>query len=399
MKPISRRQFMLAAGGCLCRPAIGHAGWSLFQSADGDQADIRGSIFKNDAPAALWKWSKIATYFQRLDQGAVLCTLCPNRCRLSPGDRSVCRSRVNLEGSLYSLAYGNACSANVDPIEKKPLYHFLPATSAFSIAAAGCNFRCLNCQNWEISQVRPEDVRHLDLFPAAVVQAAEKSGCKSIAYTYSEPTTFYEYMVDTATLARSRGIKNVWISNGYINREPLSALCGGLDGANVNLKSISDEVYRRLNGGRLQPVLDTFATLHRQGVHFEMTHLVVPGYGDSDAMIRRMCAWILAHVGPDHPLHFLRFFPRYRLDRLAPTPVATLIRFRELAMAEGIHYVYLGNVPGDAGNHTFCHHCRRLLVERQGYHIPTFEIIDGRCRFCQTPIPGVWPSGTPNPIS
>lgn len=399
MKPISRRQFMLAAGGCLCCPTIGHAGWSLFQSSDGDQVDIQGTIFKNDAPAALWKWSKTATYFQRLDQGAVLCTLCPNRCRLSPGDRSVCRSRVNLEGSLYSLAYGNACSANVDPIEKKPLYHFLPATSVFSIAAAGCNFRCLNCQNWEISQVRPEDVRHLDLFPAAVVQAAEKSGCQSIAYTYSEPTTFYEYMVDTATLARSRGIKNVWISNGYINPEPLLALCGGLDGANVNLKSISDEVYRRLNGGRLQPVLDTFATLHRQGVHFEMTHLVVPGYGDSDEMIRRMCAWILAHIGPDHPLHFLRFFPRYRLDRLAPTPVATLIRFRELAMAEGIRYVYLGNVPGDAGNHTFCHHCRRLLVERQGYHIPTFEIIDGRCRFCHTPIPGVWPSGTLNPIS
>ena len=381
---------MAVAAAGFCRAATCQAGWSFFGPADDVADNIQGTIFKNDAPSSLGKWSKPATYFTRLDGGAVMCTLCPNRCRLSPGDRSICRSRANLDGTLYSLAYGNACSANIDPIEKKPLYHFLPTSSAFSIAAAGCNFRCLNCQNWEISQVRPEDVRHLDLFPDAVVQAAEKSGCQSVAYTYSEPTTFYEYMLDTATIARRGGLKNVWISNGFINPEPLEGLCQVLDGANVNIKSISDEIYRRLNGGRLQPVLDTFVSLHRLGIHFEMTHLVVPGYGDSDEMVKRMCAWILDHVGADHPLHFLRFFPRYRLDRLAPTPVAKLVRFRELAMAQGIHYVYLGNVPGNEGNHTFCHHCRRLLVERQGYHIPTFEIVDGRCRFCHTPIPGVW---------
>jgi pyruvate formate lyase activating enzyme len=393
MKSISRRQFMLAAAVGLCSTATGHARWPFSGPADPPRSDIHGSIFKNGAPASPWKWSKTAYHFSRLDQGAVMCTLCPHRCRLSPGDRSLCRSRVNLDGTLYSLAYGNACSANVDPIEKKPLYHFLPATTTFSIAAAGCNFRCLNCQNWEISQVRPEDVRHIDLFPDAVVQAAVKNGCRSIAYTYSEPTTFYEYMIDTARIARAGGIKNVWVSNGYINREPLKALCRVLDGANVNLKSISDDIYRRLNGGRVQPVLNTFVTLHRQGVHFEMTHLVVPEYGDSDDMIMRMCAWILEYIGPDHPLHFLRFFPRYRLDRLAATPVDTLIRFRERAMAEGIRYVYLGNVPGHAGNHTFCHHCKRLLVERQGYHIAAFHIVAGRCRFCRTPIPGVWSAG------
>ncbi len=391
MKSLSRRQFMLAAAAGLCSAATGHTRWPLLKPADRLSSDIQGTVFKNDAPASLWKWSKVADHFIRLDHGAVMCTLCPNRCRLSPGDRSVCRSRVNLDGTLYSLAYGNACSANVDPIEKKPLFHFMPATTAFSIAAAGCNFRCLNCQNWEISQVRPEDVRHLDLFPKAVVRAAMKNGCQSIAYTYSEPTTFYEYMIDTARIAGARGLKNIWVSNGYINRDPLLALCRVLDGANVNLKSISDDIYRRLNGGRLEPVLDTFITLHRQGVHFEMTHLVVPGYGDSENMVRRMCAWILEYLGPDHPLHFLRFFPRYRLDRLAPTPVATLIRFRELAMAQGIRYVYLGNVPGHAGNHTFCHHCKKLLVERQGYHIPAFHIVAGRCQFCRTPIPGVWP--------
>ena len=383
---------MLATAASLCRTATSHARWPFFGTTDNLPSDIRGTIFPNDAPASLWKWSTAAYHFSRLDQGAVMCTLCPNRCRLSPGDRSVCRSRVNLDGTLYSLAYGNACSANVDPVEKKPLFHFLPATRAFSIAAAGCNFRCLNCQNWEISQVRPEDVRHLDLFPEAVVNAAVKSRCQSIAYTYSEPTTFYEYMIDTARIAKARGLNNIWVSNGYINREPLLALCRVLDGANVNLKSISDDVYRQLNGGRLKPVLDTFVTLHRQGVHFEMTHLVVPGYGDSDEMVQRMCGWILENLGPDHPLHFLRFFPRYQLDRLAPTPVATLVRFRELAMAEGIRYVYLGNVPDHAGNHTFCHHCKRLLVERQGYRIPTFHIAAGRCQFCHTSIPGVWPA-------
>ncbi len=393
MKLLSRRQFMLAAATGLCGTATSHAWWPFSGPADSPPPEVQAAIFKNDAPASLWKWSKAAYHFSRLDHGTVMCTLCPNRCRLSPGDRSACRSRVNLNGTLYSLAYGNACSANVDPIEKKPLFHFLPASTAFSIAAAGCNFRCLNCQNWEISQARPEDVHHLDLFPEAVARAAMQNGCQTIAYTYSEPVSFYEYMIDTAHIARARGLNNVWVSNGYINRDPLLALCQVLDGANVNLKSISDDIYRRLNGGRLEPVLETFVTLHRQGVHFEMTHLVVPGYGDSDAMVKRMCAWILEHLGPDHPLHFLRFFPRYRLDRLPPTPVATLIRFRELAMAEGIRYVYLGNVPGHAGNHTYCHQCKQLLVERQGYHIPSMQIVEGRCRFCRTPIPGVWPAG------
>jgi pyruvate formate lyase activating enzyme len=390
MKRLNRRQFMLATAASLCSTTASYARWPFFGSADDLPSDIRGTIFPNDAPASLWKWSTTAHHFTRLNHGAVMCTLCPNRCRLSPGDRSVCRSRVNLDGTLFSLAYGNACSANVDPVEKKPLYHFLPATRVFSIAAAGCNFRCLNCQNWEISQARPEDVRHIDLFPEAVTSAAVKSGCQSIAYTYSEPTTFYEYMIDTARIARSSNLNNIWVSNGYINREPLLALCQVLDGANVNLKSISDDIYRQLNGGQLKPVLDTFVTLHRQGVHFEMTHLVVPGYGDHDDMIHRLCGWILENLGPDHPLHFLRFFPRYQLDRLAPTPVATLIRFRELAMAEGIRYVYLGNVPGHAGNHTFCHHCKRLLVERQGYHVPAFHIVNGCCQFCHTPIPGIW---------
>ena len=390
MTRLDRRQFIKIAAAGLGQAATVHAGWPVFSSDDAASADIQGTIARNDAPAKPWRWATPARYVSPLTKGVVLCTLCPNRCRLSPGDRSVCRSRVNIDGVVYSLAYGNACSANIDPIEKKPLFHFLPASQAFSIAAAGCNFRCLNCQNWEISQARPEDVRHVELFPEKVVEAAEASRSRSIAYTYSEPTTFFEYMIDTARIARSRGIRNLWISNGFINPQPLKDLCEVLDGANVNLKSISDAIYRKLNGGRLQPVLQTFMTLHRQGVHFEMTHLVVPGYGDRDEMIQRMCGWILTNLGPGYPLHLLRFFPRYRLNRLAPTPVETLIRFRDLAMAEGIRYVYLGNVPGEEGSHTFCHACKKRIVERQGYHVVVEGIVDGRCRFCSTVIPGVW---------
>ncbi len=197
-------------------------------------------------------------------------------------------------------------------------------------------------------------------------------------------------MIDTARLAKGNGLYNLWISNGYINKKPLLEFCKVLDGANVNLKSFSDAIYRKLNGGRLQPVLNTFKTLHEQKIHFEMTNLVVPGYVDDPDMVKKMCKWILKNLGPDHPLHFLRFFPRYKLDRLPPTPVSTLTMFRELAMQEGIRYVYVGNVPNHEGNNTFCHNCKKLLIERQGYYIPTYNLIGNKCKFCNTVIPGVW---------
>jgi len=197
-------------------------------------------------------------------------------------------------------------------------------------------------------------------------------------------------MIDTARLAKENGLYNLWISNGYINKKPLLEFCKVLDGANVNLKSFSDAIYRKLNGGRLQPVLNTFKTLHEQKVHFEITNLVVPGYVDDPDMVKKMCEWIIKNLGSDHPLHFLRFFPRYKLDRLPPTPVSTLTRFRELAMQEGIRYVYVGNVPDHEGNNTFCHNCKKLLIERQGYYIPTYNLIGNKCKFCNTVIPGVW---------
>jgi pyruvate formate lyase activating enzyme len=401
VKSVNRREFLYCGAAMLCSAAPAYALWPFSgKEADaGDSASIRGRVFKGDAPERLWQWSREAMHYRRLADGQVVCGLCPHQCVMAPGDRSACRSRVNLDGTLYSLVYGNPCAIHIDPIEKKPLFHFKPTTKAFSIATTGCNFRCLNCQNWEISQARPHEVRHRTLMPEQVVAVARRSGCISIAYTYSEPITFFEYMWETATRARGAGLANLMISNGYINTKPLLELCRVIDAANVNLKAYSDDVYRRLNGGRLEPMLNTFKTLHDQGVHFEMTNLVVPGYVDDEEMAKRMCGWILENLGPDHPLHFSRFFPKYKLDRLAPTPVSTLTRFRELAMGEGIRYVYVGNVPGHDGSHTYCHHCGKRIIERQGYFITAYHLASDRCRFCRTKIPGVWHGPGVDPTS
>jgi len=392
MEKVSRRHFLYCSAGLFCSVLSADAFWpfSVKTGVAAGPADIRGHVYKGDAPQELWKWSREGFLYTKLDNKLVMCGVCPNRCLLSPGDRSVCRSKVNMDGVLYSLTYGNPCSVNVDPIEKKPLFHFNPRSKAFSIATTGCNFRCLNCQNWEISQAKPHEVRHHELFPADVIQGAQRTGCASIAYTYSEAVTFFEYMIDTAHLARKEGIANLWISNGYINPKPLVELCSVLDAANINLKAFSDAVYRKLNGGRLQPVLNTFKTLHEQKIHFEMTNLVVPGYTDDAEMVKQMCQWILTTLGPDYPLHFLRFFPRYKLDRLPATPLSTLVRFRKLAMAEGIRYVYVGNAAYPEGNNTYCHNCKKLLIERTGYFIGTYDLNENRCKYCRTVIPGRW---------
>ena len=394
MGKLTRRKFLRYS---TCAAALTIAcphktAWSFLSpsnKASGPQ-DIRGRVFKGDAPKTLWKWSHEAFLYKKLGNQKVICGICPNRCVLSPGDRSVCRSKVNMDGMLYSLTYGNPCAIHVDPVEKKPLFHFQPQTEVFSLATTGCNFRCLNCQNWQISQAKPHEVRAQELFPGDAVAAAQQTNSRSIAYTYSEAITYFEYMIATARIAKQQGINNLWISNGYINRPPLLELCKVLDGANINLKSFDDATYRKLNGGRLKPVLETFQTLHAQEIHFEMTTLVVPGYVNDEEMLKRMCDWILNHIGPNHPLHFLRFFPQYKLDRLSPTPISTLTRFREIAMHAGIRYVYVGNVPVHEGRHTFCHNCRQLLVERQGYHITTYNLTGSHCKFCNTAIPGVW---------
>ena len=392
MHNITRRRFLYCSAALLASTLPRQTLWPFgAKPCEAIGADIRGKVFKNDAPKSLSKWSHEGFLYQQLTKDKVVCGICPNRCVLAPGDRSVCRSKVNIKGKLYSLAYGNPCSVNTDPIEKKPLYHFKPRIKAFSLATTGCNFRCLNCQNWEISQAKPKDIPYIyELFPNDVIDAALKSKAQSIAYTYSEPVTFFEYMLDTARLAKDADFYNLMISNGYINRKPLLELCRVLDAASVNLKAYSDDIYRKLNGGRLKPVLNTFRTLHEQGIHFEIINLVIPGYTDDSEMVSRMCRWILENIGPDHPLHFIRFFPRYKLDRLPPTPVSTLSDFRKLAMQEGLRYVYVGNVARHEGNNTYCHNCSKLLIERLGYFIPSYHLIEDRCKYCGTQIPGVW---------
>jgi len=392
MNKFTRRQFIYSTALILTAPCSSFALWPSDEKKDvlPGPDNIRGKIFKGDAPDKPWKWSHEGFLYKKLANKNVICGICPHRCQLSPGDRSVCRSRVNIDGTLYSLSYGNPCTRNVDPIEKKPLFHFKPRTKAFSLAAAGCNFRCLNCQNWEISQAKPDEVRHSELFPEDVVRVALETGSESIAYTYSEPISYFEYMIDTARLAKDKGLSNLWISNGYINKEPLLELCKYIDGANVNIKSFSDDIYKKLNGGRLEPVLNTFRTLNDRGIHFEMTNLVVPGYVDDPEMVKRMCEWILKDLGPDHPLHFLRFTPLYKLDRLPPTPVSTLENFRNIAMKAGIRYAYVGNVPNHEGTNTYCHNCKKLIIERRGYQVPAYNLTGNRCKFCKTVIPGVW---------
>jgi pyruvate formate lyase activating enzyme len=299
----------------------------------------------------------------------VQCRLCPTECVLENYQVGVCRVRINRDGKLYSLVYGKPCAVHVDPIEKKPIFHMLPGTSAFSLATAGCNLTCKFCQNWEISQANPEDTRNGSLEPEQVVSLALEKGCRSIAYTYSEPVIFFEYMLDTARLARSRGLRNIWVTGAYINPDPLRELAPHIDAANIDLKGFTDDYYRKVCGGRLQPVLDAIALSVKLGVMVELTNLIVPTLNDDPGMIREMCRWIAGDLGPDVPLHFSRFHPHYRLQKLPPTPLETLWKAHETALDAGIRYVYTGNVPYDERSNTFCPNCRTRLISRVGYFV------------------------------
>jgi len=344
----------------------------------------------------------------------VQCKICPNNCLLEPGDRSHCRNRVNHDGTLYTLAYGDPCTFHVDPVEKKPLYHFLPGSKTFSLATSGCVFRCLNCQNWEISQRKPEETKdptgeafrlqpplpasltatqmaRLSLFPDDVVAVTAALGCPSISYTYSEPTAFYEYAQDTCQAAREHKLKNIMVSCGSIEERPARDLYQYVDAAHVDLKGFDEQTYQKLNSGRLAPILRTLQILKELGVWFEIINLVVPTYTDRLDVIHRMCAWIAKELGPDQPLHFSRFHPQHQLTHLTPTPLATLVKARDAARAEGLRYVYVGNVPGlaDAGT-TWCPGCRKAVVERDIFAVTRIELVAGKCRFCGAKIPGVW---------
>lgn len=318
------------------------------------------------------------------------CQLCPKGCLIADGHRGDCGVRENRDGVLYTMVYGNPCTLNVDPIEKKPLYHFLPGSLAFSLATAGCNLHCLYCQNWQISQQRPEEVRSIDAPPAAVVAAAQEYNCPAIAYTYSEPTIFYEYMLDTARLARTQNVRSVVISAGYMNPAPLRELCRAVDAIKIDFKGFSENFYARICDATLQPVLETMKCIQRQGVHLEIVTLVVPTLNDDPEELRGLCHWIVQELGPDVPTHFSRFHPMYKLMSLPMTPVETLELARDIAMDEGIRYAYIGNVPGHSGDNTYCHHCAEMIIRRMGFTIVENHVVDGKCEYCGQPIPGVW---------
>jgi pyruvate formate lyase activating enzyme len=332
---------------------------------------------------------KLAMWQEETARG-IMCRICPNECVLKEGELSKCNNRKVQNSKLYTLAFGNPCTVNADPVEKKPLYHFLPGSKAFSIATAGCNLVCLNCQNWTISQTSPDKTRNYDLMPARVVEECLNNKCESIAYTYSEPTTFYEYVFETATIARSKGIKNIYKSNGYINPEPLKKLCSVLDAANIDLKAFTDSTYLKLTGGKLQPVLDSLKVLRDMGTWLEITRLIVPGWTDNEDEIRNMCRWLSENGFSNTPMHFSRFYPIHKLEQLPPTPVETLKNAYRIATEEGLKFVYTGNVPGNELSDTLCPTCKEIIVGRRGYRITANAITGGKCSKCGTAIEGIW---------
>jgi len=335
------------------------------------------------------KWTKEASFYSVTPKG-IRCLICPNECDIKEGESGDCRNRINKKGKLYTIAYGNPCAVHIDPVEKKPLYHFLPGSRAYSVATAGCNLACLNCQNWTISQKSPAETKNYDLLPEKLVESCLENRCELIAYTYSEPVTFYEYTFDSSILARQAGIKNAIVTAGYINKEPLLKFCKVIDAANVDLKSFSDDIYLRLNAGSLQPVLNTLLTLKEEGVWLEITNLVVPSWTDDMDMIKRMCDWLVSNGFKDTPLHFSRFHPSYKLTQLPPTPVNILTSAREIALKEGLEHVYIGNVPGLNAEHTVCSGCGEVVIKRRGFVIIENNIRDGKCSFCSEKIAGVW---------
>ncbi len=335
------------------------------------------------------KFSTEAHFYTVTPRG-VLCGICPNECTLKSGEVSTCHNRINIDNKLYSVAYGNPCAVHVDPVEKKPLFHFMPQSRTFSIATAGCNLACLNCQNWEISQTSPAKTRNVTLMPPDVVKSAVENNCSSISYTYSEPVSFYEYMFDTAKLASEKGIRNIMVSNGYINPEPLKRLIPFIDAANIDLKVFDKQIYLKLAGGKMQNVLDTMLTLQKSKVWLEITNLIIPSWSDNLDMISQMCKWLAQNGFQEVPLHFSRFTPLYKLTQLPPTPLNTLIKAKEAAIAEGLKYVYVGNLPGKGFENTFCPSCEKMVIERRGFTIVSNNLENGKCKACGKAIAGVW---------
>ena len=320
----------------------------------------------------------------------VQCELCPKACIIAPGQSGECRVRVNIDGVLRSVVYGHPCSANIDPVEKKPLFHFLPGTGILSVATVGCNLHCKNCQNWQISQANPEESQAFSCAPEKLVSLAKQYQCPSIAYTYTEPIIYYEYTYDTARLARGAGIRNVLVTAGYVNEEPWRRLLDYVDAANIDLKSVSDAFYRDVCSATLKPIQNALMVAKSMGVMVEVTNLVIPTLNDKPEEIQDLARWVKANLGAETPLHFSGFTPMFQMRHLPPTPLKTLETARQMALAEGLQHVYIGNRQTQQGENTYCPNCGMLLIERVGYTVLRNRLENGSCSGCGAEIHGVW---------
>jgi pyruvate formate lyase activating enzyme len=381
-KAIDRRSFLRAAAATL--PCLAGCGLA---SAAPTPLGLPLLLPASDPDA---QFTIEARYYEKLEHKKIRCKLCPRECVIDDRERGYCGARENRGGTYYTLVHSRVATAHIDPIEKKPLFHFLPGTAAFSIATAGCNVNCKFCQNWEISQVRPEQVRATYMPPRGLATLARQYQCPSIAYTYSEPVIFYEYVADAADAGHAQGIRSVVISGGYIQQEPLKKWCHNVDAIKIDLKSFSEKFYKEVVNGELKRVLETLVTIRKHGTWAEIVYLVIPTLNDSDAEFKAAAQWIGSNLGPDVPVHFDRFHPEYLLTNLPDTPVESLERAKAIADAEGLHYVYVGNVPGHPAENTYCPKCRRVVIERQGYTIGQMHLKKGKCGFCGQVIPGIW---------
>jgi pyruvate formate lyase activating enzyme len=332
-------------------------------------------------------------FYSPLEEGKVQCHLCNHRCTISPSKRGICGVRENREGKLYTLVFGRPISLNVDPIEKKPIFHLLPGSSSFSIATVGCNFRCLQCQNHEISQM-PLDQGRIEgstILPTKIVSLAKEYGCHSISYTYTEPTIYFEYAYEIAAMARKEGVKNIFVTNGYMTEEVIRTIQPYLDAANVDLKSSQEKFYKEVCGAKLNPILENLRLMKQMGIWVEITTLVIPTLNDSDKEFEEIAQFIFS-LGPEVPWHISAFYPTYRMLNLPRTPASLLHRAREIGMKAGLKYVYCGNIPGEDGEDTFCPNCGQKVIKRVGFQIIKNEVIKGECSRCRTRIDGVWNS-------
>jgi pyruvate formate lyase activating enzyme len=396
---ISRREFLISAAG------IGSSLGAAAALSSIALSDPTQDLIRTAPRARFWTSTALpeSTCLQchqagtKLKPGAhngrpaiIKCLLCARECVIKNGERGKCRARINVNGELRSLVYGRPVAIHIDPIEKKPFYHFLPGSDAFSFATSGCPLRCKFCQNWEISQSKPEDFKTAFIPPSGMVESAIAKRSPIVAFTYNEPTVFMEYLADTAALAKRQKLRPVLVSCGFMKSEPLAEMCRLLDAIKIDLKGFSPDFYRNVCNADIQPVLNSIRQVAKSGIHLEIVNLVVPTLNDSEKMQNGLVEWVLGEIGPDVPIHFTRFHPDYQLINLPQTPIATLERFRDYAMSKGIHYAYVGNVPNHPGNNTYCPQCGKVVIQRSSIFLTGIHMDNGKCKSCGKAIAGVW---------